>query len=107
MKDFKFLHNKHSTHYALIIDETDTEYLYLTLTHAVKYHRKRNLKLIKNPNIKDKKDAYIITKIYKLNKSYFKDTANHLVLSEEDKTQIIDMVLEKETLKKMQNFEFV
>ena len=52
-ENFKFLHNKHSTHYALIIGESDSEYSYLTLTHSSKYHRKLNLKLFKNPNVKD------------------------------------------------------
>lgn len=98
MKDFKFLHNKRSTHYALIIDETDLEYFYLTLTHSLKYGIYDNLKLFKNPNLKDERDAYIIPKIYKLNKSYFKDTANHLVLSEEDKAQVIELIERKQKL---------
>lgn len=106
MNKFKFFYNKKSNHYAVIYNEDKNNYFYLTLTHSLRYRNNNNLKLLKNPNLKDEKNAYIIPKIYKLNKSYFKDTANHLVLSEEDKNQIIDMVLEKETFKKMQNFEF-
>lgn len=104
--NFKFLHNKHSTHYALIIDETKTEYFYLTLTHTIKYHRKLNLKLLQNPNYKDEKDAYIIPKIYHLNKHYFKDTAKHLVLSEEDKTQIIELIERKNKKMEQKNKAF-
>ena len=100
---FKFLHNKHATHYALIIDENDTDYFYLTLTHSTKYHRKLNLKLFKNPNFKDERDAYIITRIYQLNKSYFVETANHLVLSDEDKAQIIELIERKQKTMEQKN----
>ena len=103
---FKFLHNKRSTHYALIISENDTEYFYLTLTHSHTYGVYHNIKLNVNPNFNDEKEAYIIPKIYHLNKSYFKETAKHLVLSEEDKTQIIELIERKNKKMEQKNKAF-
>ena len=93
--NFRFLHNKKNGHYALIYKENKKNYFYFGLTHAKRFFNNKNLKLSKNPNPKDNRNAYIIPKISHLNKSYFKDTAKHLVLSEEDKVQLINLIEKK------------
>ena len=101
-KEYKFFYNKIKKHYALIIGENSNKYYYLTLTHSQHYYKYDNLELLKNPNKKDSSKAYIVSKINKADKKFFKNTGKHLSLSILDK-ELIDLKIIEPSLKK--NFE--
>lgn len=101
-KEYKFFYNKIKKHYALIIGENSNKYYYLTLTHSQHYYKYDNLELLKNPNKHDSSKAYIVTKINKADKKFFKDTGKHLNLSILDK-ELINLKIIEPNIKK--NFE--
>lgn len=101
---YRFFYNNIKKHYALIIGEEQNKYYYLTLTHSRHYCDYDNFELLKNPNKNDLSNAYIVQKINKANKKFFKDTGNHLELSVLDKV-LIDLFIIEPYLEKQKERE--
>ena len=96
-KIFKFKYNNRTKHYALILYEINNKYIYLTLTHSSKQQKRNNLKLLKNPNSKDSKVAYLIKNIYIDKRNVFYRKYNErLVLGQEDELRINEYLKTKE-----------
>lgn len=110
MIDFKdkyiFLYNKINHHFAIIIGENNNKYFYLSLTHSKYFNKIENLELFKNPNNNDLSNAYIVNKIRKADKKFFKDTAKHLKLSILDK-ELLDLKIIQPFIKKQENIKEV
>ncbi len=100
MKKFKFKYCYKNHHYALIINEDEKTYSYLTITHAKYYGKKNNFKFLINPNIKDSRNAYFIKKIYIRDKNDFsKWYFTNLNLSAEDQKRVEEFIKNKMTKK--------
>lgn len=59
-----FRKNKNTSHPAYIYSKQNGKYQYVSLTHSANYDNVRNIQLYKNPDINDKKIAYILTNPY-------------------------------------------
>ena len=60
----------------------------MTLTHSRLSGHKKNLKLDKNPDSLDTKDAYLVKRIFVDNKDKFSSTIHRLQLDQEDEKKV-------------------
>ena len=96
---FRFHFRKYKTksglksHPALVVGSNEKEYAYNSLTHSKKDSYRNNRKLIKNPNVKDKRNAYLTKGIKSDVKSNFsiKEIKN-LKLDPKDEKVIINIL---------------
>ncbi len=75
-------------HFALIGGELNNKFAYMTLTHSKKSGHKKNIKLEKNPNNNDSKDAYLVKSIFVDKKNNFSPIFNNLSLTKKDNQKI-------------------
>lgn len=63
--------SKSKGHPTYVYGESGTEYKYLGITHSAKSGHKKNYELLKNPNPKDPRKAYVRKQAQKDKKSFF------------------------------------
>ncbi len=85
-----FRHNNSTHHYSVIGGENNKQYAYMTLTHSAYSGHKKNIRLSINPNSADKKDAYLVKRIFIDNKNKFSSVLPYLQINSKDQKEISD-----------------
>ncbi len=88
IKKNEFRRNKDTRHPAYIYAKIGHTYKFLGLTHSPITDNVKNIKLDKNPNPKDNRQAYVRSKLGKANQSRFKQKEKGWKLSKKDKDKI-------------------
>ena len=75
-------------HPAYIFLEKGNKYIYVSITHSKKVKDKMVIKLIKNPNPNDKRNAYYVVEVRQDTKDKFGKRLNQWLLDENDDEEI-------------------
>ena len=79
-------------HIALIVGENEKEYAYNSLTHSDKSGHKKNMQLKKNPNLNDKRKAYIRKELNEDKKKNFSKKLKNYKLDSIDENEILNII---------------
>ena len=88
IKKDEFRKNKDTRHPSYIYSRVGNNYKFIGITHAPITNNVKNIKLEKNPNPKDKSNAYFIPKSQSAKTNRFKKKEIGWKLSERDKQKI-------------------
>lgn len=83
-----FRFNTRTKHISLIGGKSKDKYAYMTMTHSSKSGHKKNIKLEKNPNINDSRDAYLVKSIFIDDRNKFSSKIKNLSLTRNDNKKI-------------------
>lgn len=81
----EFRKNKDTGHPSYIYEKVGSKYVFIGLTHSPITHKTKNIKLDKNPNPQDNKDAYFRPKPKEAPAKRFKKKESGWKLSQSDK----------------------
>ena len=86
---------KHSKHPQVIVDADRTRFSSMSLTHSHGDRKHRNIRLKDNPNVNDKKNAYISRRIIRDFKFNFSKAFKNYKLSNDDINNLIKFLQSK------------
>ena len=95
----EFRKNKDTGHPSYIYQKVGRKYVYIGITHSSITNNVKNIKLEKNPNPNDKKEAYFRPKAGEASSNRFKKKEQGWRLSKEDKKKA-DIIAKKTSTKK-------
>ena len=84
----EFRKNKDTRHPAYIYAKVGNDYKFIGLTHSPITNKVKNIKLERNPNPTDSRDAYFVPKASKARVNRFKKKENGWSFSQSDKKKI-------------------
>lgn len=82
-------------HPSLVVGETETDFVNVGLTTKEKRGHHKNIKLSRNPDPKNKKDAYIRDDIEEHNKNALKQKLNHFRKLPKEDVEKVQKVINK------------
>ena len=94
-----FRKNKRIKHPTYVVGESDKDYEYLGLTHSETYDGVKNVRLDKNPNPEDSKEAYIRPILEKDHPKNFGRSLKGWKFSKSDKKKV-DEIIDKNKKRK-------
>ena len=84
----KFRFNKRRKHPSYVFKEKNNKYHCIIITHSKTTKSKANIPLYKNPQREKKKQAYLVPKIYKDEKSFYGKKINNFSFHKFDKRKV-------------------